>query len=82
MMLCTSYLHSCTDVAFEGVIISRSMARARNEICVEWLGSKDKSKTNRVNVKHVIGNLGEVEKDSVVTVRFNSHRYQDGCYLR
>ena len=52
------------------------MARGRNEICVEWLESKDKGKTNQVNVKHVIGDLGEVEKDSVVTLRFNSHRYQ------
>ena len=31
------------------------MARRRNEICVEWLESK--VKTNRVNVKHKIGNL-------------------------
>ena len=29
-----------------------------------------------MNVKHVIGDLGEVEKDSVVTMRFNSHHYQ------
>ena len=48
------------------------MARARNEITVERLESKDKRKTNRVNVKHVIGDLGQVEKDSVVTVRFPS----------
>ena len=51
------------------------MARARNEFCVEWLETKDKGRTNRVYVNHVIGDLGE-EKDSVVTVRFNSHRYQ------
>ena len=48
------------------------MARARNEISVEWPESKDKRKTNRVNVKHVIGDLVEVEKESVVTVRFPS----------
>ncbi len=48
------------------------MARARNETSVKWPESKDKRKTNRVNVKHVIGDLGEVEKDSVVTVRFPS----------
>ena len=50
------------------------MARGRNEIFVEWLESKEK--TNRVNVKHKIGNLGEVEKDSAVTVTFNFCRYQ------
>ena len=43
---------------------------------MEWPESKDKRKTNRVNVKHVIGDLGEVEKDSVITVGFNSRRYQ------
>ena len=52
------------------------MVQARNEICMEWLESIDKGKTNRVNVKHVIGDLEEVEKDSVITVRFNSCRYQ------
>ena len=52
------------------------MARRRNEICVEWLESKDKGKTNRVNIKHVIGDLGDLEKGSVVTVKFNSRRYQ------
>ena len=29
-----------------------------------------------MNIKHVIGNLGEVEKDSVITVRFNFCHYQ------
>ena len=29
-----------------------------------------------MNIKHVIGNLGEVEKDSVITVRFNFYHYQ------
>ena len=48
------------------------MARAKNEISVEWPESKDKRKTNRVNVIHVIGDLIEVEKESVVTVRFPS----------
>ena len=52
------------------------MVQARNEICMEWLESIDKGKTNRVNVKHVIGDLEEVEKDSVITVRFNSCCYQ------
>ena len=50
------------------------MARGRNEIFVEWLESKEKA--NQVNVKQKIGDLGEVEKDSAVTVRFNSRRYQ------
>ena len=50
------------------------MARGRNKIFVEWLESKEK--TNRVNVKHKIGDLGEVEKDSAVTGRFNSRRYR------
>ena len=43
---------------------------------MEWLESKDKGKSNWVNDKHVIGNLGEVEKDSVVIMRFNSCCYQ------
>ena len=43
---------------------------------MKWLESKDEGKTNRVNIKHVIGYLGEVEKDSVVTMRFNSRRYR------
>ena len=48
------------------------MARTRNEISVEWPDSKDNRKTNRVSVKHGIGDLVEVEKESVVTVRFPS----------
>ena len=48
------------------------MALARNEISMEWPESKDKRKINRVNVKHVIGDLVEAEKDSVVTVRLPS----------
>ena len=36
------------------------MARARSKICME---------SNRVNVKHVIGDLGEVEKESVYSYR-------------
>ena len=49
------------------------MARRRNEIFVEWLVSKDKGTTNRVNVKHVIG---DIIKDSVVTMKLNSCCYQ------
>ena len=52
------------------------MARRRNEICVEWLESKDKGQKNRVNVKHMIGNLVDLAKDSVVAVKFNSCHYQ------
>ena len=52
------------------------MARRRNEICMEWLESKDKGQRNRVNVKHVIGDLVDLAKDSVVAVKFNSRRYQ------
>ena len=43
---------------------------------MEWLESKDKGKTNCVNIKHVIGDLGDLEKGSVVTVKFNSYHYQ------
>ena len=43
---------------------------------MEWLKSKDKGKTNRVNIKHVIGDLGDLEKGSIVTVKFKSCRYQ------
>ena len=35
------------------------MVQARNEICMEWLESIDKGKTNRVNVKHVIDAIWE-----------------------
>ena len=52
------------------------MAQRRNKISVEWLESKDKGKTNHVNIKHVIGDLGDLEKSSVVTVKFNSYHYQ------
>ena len=52
------------------------MARRRNEICVEWLESKDKGQKNCVNVKHVIGDLVDLAKDSVVAVKLNSRRYQ------
>ena len=53
------------------------MARRRNEICVEWLESKDKGETNHFNVKHTIGNLRDIEKRSAVMVKFNSQRYQE-----
>ena len=43
---------------------------------MEWLKTKDKGKTNRVNIKHMIGDLGHLEKGTVVTVKFNSCRYQ------
>ena len=49
------------------------MARRRNKIIVEWLDSKDKGTMNHVNVKHVIG---DINKDSVVTVKLNSRHYQ------
>ena len=38
------------------------MAHKRNEIAVEWLESKDKGIVNRVNVKHVVGDLGNTSK--------------------
>lgn len=37
------------------------MAQRRNEICLE---SKDKGKTNHVNMKHMIGNLKDIEKEA------------------
>ena len=43
---------------------------------MEWMEFKDKGKTNSGKVKHVIVDQGEVEKDSVVIVRFNSCHYQ------
>ena len=47
---------------------------------MEWLESKDKGKPIELTLKHVIGDLGEVEKIRVANVRFNSHRYQArGC---
>ena len=48
------------------------MAQRRNEICLEWLESKDKGKTNHVNMKHMIGNLKDIEKESTLMVKLNS----------
>ena len=52
------------------------MARRRNEIAVKWLESKDKGKINRVNVKHVLGDLSCAAEGSEVVVKFGSRRYR------
>jgi len=59
-------------------IVSREkkMPRKANEIAVKWIESKDAGKTNRVNVKHVIGQLADIAVGAEVTVRFNAKRYR------
>ena len=52
------------------------MARRRNEIAVKWLESKDKGKINRVNVKHVLGDLSYAVEGSEVVVKFGSRQYR------
>ena len=52
------------------------MTRRRNEIAVKWLESKDKGKINRVNVKHVLGDLSCAAEGSEVVVKFGSRRYR------
>ena len=48
------------------------MAQRRNEICLEWLESKDKGKTNHVNMKPMIDHLKDIEKGSTLMVKLNS----------
>ena len=59
-------------------IVSREekMPRKANEIAVKWIESKDAGKTNRVNVKHVTGQLEDIAVGAEVTVRFNAKRYR------
>ena len=52
------------------------MPRKANEIVVEWLESRDKGKRHRVNVKHIIECLEEVEVEREVTVKLNTKRYR------
>ena len=53
-----------------------NIARRRNEIAVKWLESKDKGKINRVNVKHVLGDLSCAAEGSEVLVEFGSRRFR------
>ena len=41
-----------------------------NKIAVKWLESKDAGKTNRVNVKHVVGQLAEIAVGAEVVMKF------------
>ena len=43
---------------------------------MKWIGSKDAGKTNRVNVKHVIGPREEVAIGKEVVVKLNTRRYR------
>ena len=52
------------------------MPRKANEISVKWMDSKDAGKTNRVNVKHVIGPRGEIAIGKEVVVKLNTRRYR------
>ena len=52
------------------------MARRRNEIAVEWLESKDKGQINRVNIKHILGDLCFAAEGTEVIVKLSSCRYQ------
>ena len=53
-----------------------NMAWRRNEIAVKCLESKDKGKINRVNVKHVLGDLSCATEGSEFVVKFGSRRYR------
>ena len=52
----------------------KKMPRKPNKIAVKWLESKDAGKTNRVNIKHVIGQLAEIAVGADIVVRFNVNR--------
>ena len=52
-----------------------NMAWRRNKIAVKWLESKDKGKINRVNVKHILGDLICAAEGSEVVVKFSSRCY-------
>ena len=50
----------------------RRMPRKVNEVVVKWLESKDAGKTNRVNVKHIIGLREEIAVEKEVIVKLNT----------
>ena len=50
--------------------------REPNLIAVKWLELKDAGQTNRINVKHVIGQLTEIAVGAEVVARFNAKRYR------
>ena len=52
------------------------MPRKPNEIAVKRLELKDAGRTNRVNMKHVIGQFVEIAVGAEVVVRFNAKRYR------
>ena len=58
------------------LVLVRRMPRKANEILVRWLESKDVGKTNRVNVKHVVGSLEGIEIGKEVVVKLNARRYR------
>ena len=43
-----------------------------NEIVVKLLESKDAGKINRVNVKHVLGQRGEIVEEREVIMKLNT----------
>ena len=52
------------------------MPRKANEIAVKWLELKDAGKINRVNVKHVLGQHGEIAEGREIVVKRNTRRYR------
>ena len=52
------------------------MPRIANEIAVKWLELKDAGKINRVGVKHVLGQSGEIMAGREVVVKLNTQRYR------
>ena len=48
------------------------MACKCNKIAMEWLESKDKGILNQVNVKHVVGDLGNTLEGAEVVIKLNS----------
>ena len=72
-------LHTYTCVigySVNPIVYICKMAWRRNAIAVEWLESKDKGKTNRVNVKRVLGDLSCATEGTEVVVKFDSCHYR------
>ena len=51
------------------------MPRKANEFAVKWLELKDAGKINHVNVKHVLGQHGEIAEGREVVPKLHMRRY-------
>ena len=57
-------------------IASFRISRKAKEISVQWLESKDRRKIHRINVKHIVGDLFEIDIGMEIVVRLNTRRYR------